>query len=166
MVRILINMHQRDDNNSLGLAIKNTVRVMERAFDFELRRTAGITLSQARVIRALTLGEDGMTQREIAEVNGIEAPTLVPLIDRMEQAGLLERRQDEADRRNNRVYLTDKSRQLWDAMEESLGRVRKAAHRGIPKEDIETVRQVLYRMAQNATDYLESQALKAEEIQK
>ena len=161
MVRILINMHWCD-NNSLGFAIKNTVRTMERAFDFELRRTAGVTLSQARIIRALTLGTDGMTQKEIAEVIGVEAPTLVPLIDRMEQAGLLERRQDEADRRNNRVYLTDKSRLLWDAIEESLGRIRKAAQKGIPQEDIEMIRLILDRMAQNATDYLESQAPRAQ----
>lgn len=153
------------DNNSLGFAIKNTVRTMERAFDLELRRIAGITLSQARIIRALWLGNDGMTQKEIAEVIGVEAPTLVPLIDRMEQAGLVERRQDEADRRNNRVYLTVKSRLLWGAIEESLGRVRKVAQKGIPKEDIEMARQVLDRIAQNAADHLESQALRAE-IQK
>jgi MarR family transcriptional regulator for hemolysin len=164
MVRILINM-QWCDNNSLGFAIKNTVRTMERAFDFELRRTAGMTLSQARIIRALTIGKDGMTQKEIAEVIGVEAPTLVPLIDRMEQAGMLERRQDPADRRNNRIYLTDKSRLLWDAIEESLGRVRKAAQKGIVKEDIEMIKRILNRMAQNATDYLESQAMRAE-IQK
>lgn len=161
MVRLLINL-QWCDNNSLGFTIKNTVRTVERLFDLELRRTAGITLSQAKIIRALTLGKDGLTQKEIAEGIGIEAPTLVPLIDRMEEAGLVERRQDKSDRRSNRVYLTVKASLLWGAIEESLGQVRKVVQRGIPKEDVEMVRKVLDKIAQNATDYLESQTLRAE----
>ena len=144
--------------SNIGSAIKSAVRAMERALDFELRRTAGVTLSQARVIGALVAGKDGMTQKEIAEGIGIEAPSLVPAIDKMEQDGLVQRRQDEADRRNNRVYLTDKSRLLLEKIDESYSRVRKASQKGITKEDIETLRQVLHKIAENATDYLESQA--------
>ena len=146
------------DPSSVGLAIKGAVRAMERAFDFELRSTARITLSQARVIRALLTGKDGMTQKEIAEGIAVEAPTLVPIIDRMEQDGLVERRQDKDDRRNNRIYLTAKSRSLSGAIDASLERVRKAAYRGIPQDDIETLFQVLGSFTKNATAYLESQA--------
>jgi MarR family transcriptional regulator for hemolysin len=145
------------DPSNIGFAIKNAVRAMEKAFDFDLRKTAGVTLSQARVIRAL-VGKDGMTQKEIAENVGVEAPTLVPTIDKMEQDGLVERRQDEADRRNNRVYLTDRSRMLSEKIDESFVRVRRASQKGISKQDIETLRQVLYKIAENATDFLESQA--------
>lgn len=152
------------DPSNVGLAIKGAVRAMERAFDFELRRTAKITLSQARVIRALLTGKDGMTQKEIAEGIAVEAPTLVPIIDKMEQDGLVERRQDRDDRRNNRIYLTAKSRSLSDAVDASLERVRKAAYRGIPKEDIEALLRVLGSIAKNATSYLESQA--PEQVQK
>lgn len=147
------------DPNNIGFAIKGAVRAMEKVFDFELRRTAGITLSQARVIRALMTGKDGMTQKEIAEGIGVEAPTLVPIIDKMEEDGLVERRQDEADRRNNRIYLTARSRSLWDRIEESLARVRKISQKGIPKEEIEALMKVLRSIAENATGYLESQTL-------
>jgi MarR family transcriptional regulator for hemolysin len=146
----------QSDPNNIGFAIKGAVRAMERAFDFELRNTARITLSQARVIRALT-GSDGMTQKELAESIAVEAPTLVPIIDRMEQEGLLERRQDRDDRRNNRIYLTAKSRSLSNEIDASLERVRKAAYRGIPKQDIETLKQALDSIAKNAAGYLESQ---------
>ncbi len=156
MVRILINMHR--DQSDIGFAIKNTVRAMERAFDFELRK-AGTTLSQARVIRALVLGKDGMSQKEIAESIGVEAPTLVPIIDKMVHDRLVERRQDAADRRNNRIYLTAKSRALWGAIEEAMAHVRRIAQKGIPRQDMDTLLQVLGRMAENATAYLESQAV-------
>lgn len=146
------------DPSNVGLAIKGAVRAMERAFDFELRSTAKITLSQARVIRALLTGSDDMTQKEIAESIAIEAPTLVPIIDRMEQDGLVERRQDRDDRRNNRIYLTAKSRSLSGAIDASLERVRKTAYRGITKEDIETLLYVLDSIAKNAAGYPESQA--------
>ena len=152
------------DPSNVGLAIKGAVRAMERAFDFELRRAARIPLSQARVIRALLTGKDGMTQKEIAESIVVEAPTLVPIIDRMEQDGLVERRQDKDDRRNNRIYLTAKSRSLSGAIDASLERVRKAAYGGISEADIETLLKVLGSVAKNATAYLESQA--PEQVQK
>jgi MarR family transcriptional regulator for hemolysin len=145
------------DPSNICFAIKTAVRAMEKAFDYDLRKTAGVTLSQARVIRAL-IGKDGITQKEIAENIAVEAPTLVPMIDKMEQDGLLERRQDEADRRNNRVYLTYRSRVISEKIDESFVRVRRASQKGISKEDVETLRQVLYKIAENATDYLESQA--------
>lgn len=148
----------QSDPSNVGLAIKGAVRAMERAFDFELRSTAKITLSQARVIRALLTGSDGMTQKEIAESIAIEAPTLVPIIDRMEQDGLVDRRQDRDDRRNNRIYLTAKSHSLSGAIDASMERVRKTAYRGIQKEDIETLLYVLDSIAKNAAGYLESQA--------
>src|SRR5581483_5643450 len=102
---------QKNIQANLGLTIKNAVIVMQKAFDFDLQKNVGINWSQAKVIMMLAQ-KDGMAQKEIADGICIEAPTLVPIIDRMEREGLVERRQDEADRRNNRVYLTDRSRSL------------------------------------------------------
>lgn len=155
---------QKGDPNALGFAIKNAVRAMERAFDFELRVAAAITLGQAKVVRTLTLGRDGMTQREIADSIGVEAPTLVPIIDKMVQEGLVERRQDEADRRNNRIFLTDKSQLLWNDIEQSIAKVRKVAYKGIAKEDLEATKRTMEMIAKNALDYLESQDAQVQKV--
>ncbi len=52
--------------------------------------------------------QEGMTQAELADGLEIQPITLVRLIDRLCQAGLVERRPHPRDRRANRLYLTDK----------------------------------------------------------
>ncbi|AIC16999.1 MarR family winged helix-turn-helix transcriptional regulator [Nitrososphaera viennensis] len=130
--------------------------MMQKAFDFDLQKSVGISWSQAKVIMTLAQ-KNGMAQKEIADGICIEAPTLVPIIDKMEREGLVERRQDEADRRNNRVYLTERSRSLQHAIDESIARVRKVAYKGIAKDDLDTTRHVLDMISKNVADYLESQ---------
>jgi MarR family transcriptional regulator for hemolysin len=49
---------------------------------------------------------DGPSQRELADLMRIEAPTLVRHLDKLEEQGLVERRRDERDRRIVRVYPT------------------------------------------------------------
>lgn len=149
------------DEANIGLTIKNTVVMMQKVFDFDLRKNVGISLSHAKVIRTLLL-QDGLTQKEIAESISIEAPTLVPMIDKMEREGLVQRRQDETDRRNKRVYLTSKSRLLRDDIDQSISRIQKIACKGIVKGDLEKTLKVLDAIAKNASDYLEACTCSAE----
>lgn len=58
------------------------------------------------------LRSDGMTQRDLAQTMHISAPTLSRMLRRMEKAGFVERRADEADQRLTRVYLSDAGRAL------------------------------------------------------
>lgn len=52
--------------------------------------------------------QEGMTQAELADSLEIQPISLVRLIDRLCQAGLVERRPHPRDRRANRLYLTEK----------------------------------------------------------
>ncbi len=56
---------------------------------------------------------DGMTQRELAERLLVTKGNVTQLLDRMERAGLLARRQDG---RANRICLTDEGRRLYEAV--------------------------------------------------
>lgn len=161
MVRLLINL---SDQANLGPTIRNVVNIMQKAYDADLKKNIGINLSQAKVIMGLAT-HDGMPQKQIAENICIEAPTLVPIIDRLEREGLVQRRQDDSDRRNNRVYLTDKSRSFCAAIEGSISRVRKVAYKGVAKDELETTMRVLNTIAKNATEFLESQ-VPSEEVQR
>jgi MarR family transcriptional regulator for hemolysin len=50
--------------------------------------------------------EPGLSQRELAEVLEVEPITVARLVDRLERAGMVERRSDEQDRRIWRLHLT------------------------------------------------------------
>lgn len=68
-------------------------------------RPLGYSRSRWMVLLHISL-KDGISHRELADRLGIEAPTLVRLIDRMESEGLLSRRPSETDRRVKHLHLS------------------------------------------------------------
>lgn len=85
-------------------------RQWRKRLDERLKQTG---LTQARWLVLLHLSRAGpLSQRELAEVVGIEGPTLVRLLDSLEGQGLVERRVGEDDRRVKQVHLADAARPL------------------------------------------------------
>lgn len=145
-------MRKYDYRNSTGFAIRSTAKAFEGAFDQQLRSRGGITVAQSRVIGTLALIKDGMTQKEIADRIGIESPTIVPIIDKLEEQEIVERRPDPGDRRNNLIFLTKKSEAKWELIIECALDLEKACQRGVSEKDLETTRATLHRIAQNIAD--------------
>ena len=156
MISILI-MRRYDYHNSSAFIVRSTAKAFESAFDQQLRKKADITVAQSRVIGVLALVKDGMTQKEIANRIGIEAPTIVPMIDKLEEQGILIRRPDHNDRRNNLIFLTDKSETKWELIIECVLELEKASRQGVSDEELEITKRTLRKIAQNVTDlYLNS----------
>jgi len=61
--------------------------------------------------------QEGRSQVDLADVLELQPISLVRLLDRLAQHGLLERRSDLQDRRVNRLYLTSKGRELVDDLD-------------------------------------------------
>lgn len=142
-------MRKYDYHNSIGFTIKSTAKAFDNAFDQQLRSKVGITVAQSRVIGTLMLLKNGMTQKEIADRIGIEAPTIVPIIDRLEEQEIVERRPDPNDRRNNRIFLTGKSEGKWELIIEHALELEKASRQGISEEELEITKKTLGRITQN-----------------
>ena len=67
----------------------------------------GLQVPEWRVLASLSDGDgDGMTVGEIAMLALQRQPTMTKIIDRMTSSGLVERRQDENDRRKVRIFIT------------------------------------------------------------
>src|ERR1700761_1962910 len=60
---------------------------------------------------------EGLSQVDLAEVLELQPISLVRLLDRLVEHGLLERRNDPRDRRAHRVFLTPAGRQLVDDLD-------------------------------------------------
>src|SRR3979490_3335388 len=56
--------------------------------------------------------QEGLSQVDLAEVLELQPISLVRLLDRLVEHGLLERRPDPRDRRANRLFLTARRHQL------------------------------------------------------
>ena len=141
-------MQMYDFENSIGFIVNRSAKMFVKALDTELRERVGVTFGQWKVI-VMLVNENGSTQKEIADRLGLEGPTLIPIIDKMEEERLVVRKVDPADRRNNRIYRTEKADELWDRMIECAQKIREVSLRGIPKQDINVMRKVLEKISQN-----------------
>ena len=62
-------------------------------------------------LRAVS-GHDGISQRELADELHVAPPSVSRMLQNMERAGLVERRDDEHDQRITRVYMTERGREF------------------------------------------------------
>src|SRR4029077_5139197 len=61
--------------------------------------------------------QEGLSQVDLADVLELQPISLVRLLDRLVEHGLVERRHDPRDRRANRLFLTASGRQLADDLD-------------------------------------------------
>ena len=61
--------------------------------------------------------QEGLSQVDLADVLELQPISLVRLLDRLVEHGLLERRHDPKDRRANRLHLTESGRKLVDDLD-------------------------------------------------
>jgi DNA-binding MarR family transcriptional regulator len=71
----------------------------------------GIHTGQEMILLQLWI-EEGIPQSQLAASMEVEPPTATKMLQRMERAGLIERRADPEDARVSRVYLTARGRAL------------------------------------------------------
>ena len=104
---------------SLALLMHDISQRIRYAFDAKAR-DIGVTRQQWRTLFLLSR-MDGPTQSEVADILEVERITLTRMIDRLADAGLVERRADPSDRRVWRVHLTEKASDIVDQLNE-IGR--------------------------------------------
>jgi MarR family transcriptional regulator for hemolysin len=87
--------------------------------------------------------QEGLSQVDLAEVLELQPISLVRLLDRLVEHGLLERRHDPKDRRANRLFLTARGRELVDDLDSLRDSIASDVLRDIPASAIETSLQTL-----------------------
>src|SRR5215207_4291670 len=116
----------------LRIALARTAR--------RLRQEAGTGLSPSQTAALATIERHGpLTPSELARMERIQRPTATRIVGRLEDAGLVERVDDPADRRSFTVSATADGRGLMQKL-----RTRKNAYlarrlRGTSEEDLETL---------------------------
>ena len=82
--------------------------------------------------------QEGLSQVDLADVLELQPISLVRLLDRLVEQGLLERRHDPKDRRANRLHLTAKGRQLVDDLDGLSSTILSDVLRDVSDDAIET----------------------------
>jgi MarR family transcriptional regulator, transcriptional regulator for hemolysin len=114
-------------------ALFEVQRMLRLYADKEVRRF-GLTRAQWAVLARVERTE-GLKQTEIADLMEMQPITLTRLIDKLCEAGLIERRSDEADRRVNRLYLTELARPLMAKLAVLRGEITQTALASLSNQD-------------------------------
>lgn len=144
LVSRLIICHAMED---LPFEIGETAHALRRAFD---RRASalGVTRAQWKVLFRLTR-TPGLRQVELADMLDVEPITLSRIIDRLEEAGHVERVPDPADRRAWRLQVTDKAKPLVAKLRSLGSELVEEAFGRIDPNQLEQMRDVLAQVREN-----------------
>lgn len=88
---------------------------LRKMFQLKLKE-ADINISFEVLEVMKVLQHEGINQQEIADLLFKDKSSMTYLIDNMVKAGLVVRKEDEADRRNKLILLTDKARELQNRL--------------------------------------------------
>ncbi|TMJ81702.1 MAG: MarR family transcriptional regulator [Alphaproteobacteria bacterium] len=111
-------------------------RLLRNYIDQRAKRR-GTTRAQWIVLFRLRQ-QEGLSQVDLAEVLELQPISLVRLLDRLVDHGLLERRSDPKDRRANRLFLTASGRQLVDELDSLRDAIANGVLQDVPASAIET----------------------------
>ncbi|MDX1557770.1 MAG: MarR family transcriptional regulator [Marinobacter sp.] len=130
-------------------AVARVTRRWRKMLDERLK-DLGVTQARWSTMVYLEKGGEGLTQRELASLMAIENPTLVRLLDSLEQQGLIERRPCPNDRRARRLHLTNAGRAFMDDLSERAEVLREEMLEGISDKEIECTVKVFNKILENA----------------
>jgi DNA-binding MarR family transcriptional regulator len=126
-----------------------------RAYADKTAARYGITRAQWAVLAKVERNE-GMKQTELAEQMEMQPITLTRLIDKLCDAGWIERRGDEADRRVNRLYLKQAAKPLLAKLAGLRAEITTTALDGIAAADAELLMSQLEDIKENVRNALQS----------
>jgi DNA-binding MarR family transcriptional regulator len=102
----------------IGYLLADNSRLARWAFDQQVREI-GVTGPQARLLLTLNR-QPGENQGFYAERLEVEPITLCRMVDRLEEASMVERRPDPADRRAWQLHLTSKSQKVVEKLQQRV----------------------------------------------
>jgi DNA-binding MarR family transcriptional regulator len=132
---------------SIAAIIADSSRLMRRGFDARAR-AIGVTRPQWQVLTTLTRHE-GVNQGKLAEYLDVEPITVCRMVDRLQEAGLVERRADVADRRSWNLFLMPRAHELLAQLRPLAEVMIEEALDGIDAAERETLHRLLERLRAN-----------------
>ncbi|NWA04967.1 winged helix DNA-binding protein [Pseudomonas gingeri] len=134
------HLEQLQQNISTGMVLAS--RHWRRVCQTTL---ANYGISEACAMPLLIIGRmgPGVRQVTVAQVAGMESPSLVRLLDQLCNAGYVQRTEDASDRRAKTLGLTETGHGLFHDIETQLVRLRREVLDGIAPADLEAALRVI-----------------------
>jgi MarR family transcriptional regulator for hemolysin len=123
-------------------AVHNTARGWRLLIDKQLKH---LGIGQAGWMTIAMIAKSGapMSQRALADLVGVEGPSMVSMLDRLEREGLVTRAPCPTDRRVKLVHLTEAGTTLYQQVREQAQAVRTALLGDIDPDQLEAATELL-----------------------
>jgi len=129
---------------SLSWWLVGTARLWRNILDERLK-SANQTQPRWRVL-AWAQMMPGIKQTDLADRMGIASPTLVRILDSLEEQGMIQRREGARDRRVKEIHITEKAGPLVRDIANEVKLIRDTLLRDIPEDDLRVCLDVLSRI--------------------
>ena len=143
----------KDVRARLAPLIAHVAREWRRAVDGRVQ-AYGLTEATWLPLLRIARSETPMRQNELAASLSLDGSSVVRLLDALEDAGLIERCEDRADRRAKSLVLTPRGRRTVDQVERVSLEIRNAVLGDVSDEDLGRA----FRMLESVRDRLLSLA--------
>jgi MarR family transcriptional regulator for hemolysin len=137
------------DGETFGQLLHGTARAWRQKLDARLK-PMGLSQAKWRTLMHLSLAQDALTQAEIAARLGVEEPTVVTLLHRLEKAGWITRKSSPRDRRCKMVLLGQRAQRVITRINTAANDLRHELLTDIPQADLQTCINVLMRIRERA----------------
>lgn len=137
-----------------GVQFVELARRWRRALDISLAQTGLTDATWAPLVRLHQAG-DGIQQKDLALRLGLREPSLVRLLDVLENSGLIERRVDETDRRAKLIFMTNAGRVSVAKIRKILRGIEAAILADLSDDDIAFMQDAFQRIGQRIQPILD-----------
>ena len=138
-----------NDIDTIGPLLHGTARAWRLKLDERLK-PMGLSQAKWRTLMHLSVAPGPLTQAEIASHLGIEEPTLVTLLHRLENERWVARKAASHDRRCKTVHLAPRARRVIEQIDSAAFKLRHELLDEISPSDLRTCIRVLDRIRQKA----------------
>lgn len=138
-----------NDIDTIGPLVHGVARAWRLKLDERLK-PMGLSQAKWRTLLRLSMSPGPLTQAEIAAHLGIEEPTLVTLLHRLEDDRWVARKNAEHDRRCKTVHLTARAQRVIEQINSEAFKLRHELLDEVSPADLKTCIQVLDSIRQKA----------------
>jgi MarR family transcriptional regulator, transcriptional regulator for hemolysin len=151
------------DGETFGQLLHGTARAWRQKLDERLK-PMGLSQAKWRTLMHLSLAEDALTQAEIAARLGVEEPTMVTLLHRLEREAWITRTNSPHDRRCKMVLLGRRAQRVIAQINATAEKLRRELLAGIPDSDLQACMRVLTRIRRRAEKGDRRQSIKRQPL--
>jgi len=137
------------DGDTFGQLLHGTARAWRQKLDERLK-PVGLSQAKWRTLMHLSIAEEALTQAEIAGRLGVEEPTVVALLHRLEREGWITRTNSPHDRRCRMVLLGRRAQRVIAQINATAEKLRHELLADIAHSDLQTCIAVLTRIRKRA----------------